>query len=149
MTEASPGAGRPRLVLSMGDGVTAGTPEAEGDTSGAQFPVDTDRVTIGSGDDQNIKLDGLDARHAVIERLPEQDEYVIRPVSAKGVTVNGQPVSDLGLHHGDRLEIGSTTLVFQRDEESDHVRTNNSRQGGQYAGGGITSSGGHHTEHGS
>jgi hypothetical protein len=55
-------------------------------------------------------------------------------------------ITATGLHHGDRVELGGWTLVFQRDEDADHVRRNRTRQGGEYAGGGISEPGGHSTE---
>jgi hypothetical protein len=134
--------------VASGGGVTAGTPEAEGDSGGTQHTLDSDSVTIGSGNDQDIKLDGLDARHAVISRIPEHDEYVLHPHRPDGATVNGQPASGTGLHHGDRLELGGWTLIFQRDEGADHIRSDGGREGGEYSGGGITSAGGHEGEHG-
>jgi hypothetical protein len=111
-----------------------------------EFPLGARRTTIGSDSDQDIALDGLAPAHAVIDWWADGDEFVFEPVAADGsATVDGA-VRKTGLHHGDRLQLGDWTLVFQREEDLDHVRQAGARQGGDYAGGGVTESGGHTTE---
>jgi hypothetical protein len=111
-----------------------------------EFALQGDRTTLGSGPDQDIVLEGISPAHAVIEWLPDGDEFVFAPVSADGsATVNGA-IATTGVHHGDRLQLGSWTLVFQRDEPTDHVRAGRARSGGQHAGDTRSVPGGYSTE---
>jgi hypothetical protein len=132
-------------VPSTGTALADG-PEAHGYEP--EFPLTGERTTIGSAEDQNVVLEGLEPQHAVIEWMAEGDEYVFRPLVTTGsATVDGT-IAVTGLHHGDRLQLGTWTLVFQRDEDSDHVRQAHARQGGDHAGDTRSGLGGHPTEHG-
>jgi hypothetical protein len=146
--EPEPQSGRPRLAVVPATG-TALKDEPEAFGYEPEFPLSGERTTIGSAADQDIVLDGLAPQHAVIQWLPEGDEYVFRPLVGDGAATVDGAVAVTGLHHGDRLDLGSWILVFQRDEASVHVRRERARQGGQYAGGGVTQAGGHSTEHSS
>lgn len=143
--QPSPGAGRPRLVVVPSGGhAPAGGIEAQGYQ--AEFGLQLGTTTIGSGPEQDIVLEGLDPAHAIVQWWEEGDEFVLQPLSADGSTTMNGAITAAGLHHGDRVELGGWTLVFQRDEDADHVRRNRTRQGGEYAGGGISEPGGHSTE---
>jgi hypothetical protein len=112
----------------------------------AEFPLEAARTTIGSGADQDIVLEGLSPEHAVIEWIAQGDEFVFAPLVSDGsATVDGA-VTTTGIHHGDRLQLGSWTLVFQRDEDADHIRTGRARIGGQHAGDPRGQPGGYSTE---
>lgn len=141
----APGGGRPRfVVVPQGGRASADGPEALGYE--IEFPLAPGTTTIGSAPDQDIVLEDIAPQHAVVEWWPEGDEFVFSPVAPNGsATVDGN-IASHGLHHGDRVQLGAWTLVFQRDEEADHVRVGRARQGGQYAGGGISEAGGHSTE---
>lgn len=142
------GFGNPRLVIAPTEGhVKADAPQARGVE--VAFPLDKERTTIGGDDKQDIVLEGLADQHAVIDWWQDGDEYVFRPLtSTEDVYVDGQPITT-GLHNGDRIDIGPWTLVFQRDEEADHVRgKDRSREGGQPSAGGVQQTSGHETETG-
>ncbi|HTW20164.1 MAG TPA: FHA domain-containing protein [Mycobacteriales bacterium] len=139
-----PQSGRPRLVVATGGHASAGSPAARGEE--VAYLLTGKRVTIGSAADQDISLHGLAPQHAVVEWLSDGDEYVFHALRADGSALMNSQIRETGLHHGDRIELGEWTLVFQRDEHADHIRRGRARQGGQYAGGGITSSGGHLSE---
>jgi hypothetical protein len=146
MTDAETVAlGRPRLVVVPAGGhATADGPEALGYE--VEFALEPRRTTIGSSSDQDIALDGLSPQHAVVDWWEAGDEFVFEPLATDGSATIDGAVTTTGLHHGDRLQLGNWTLVFQRDEGADHVRRNRARQGGDYAGGGVTEAGGHTTE---
>jgi hypothetical protein len=136
--------GRPRLVIAPAGGhATAGSAAAAGEET--EFFLGA-RTTIGGASENDVVLAGLAAEHAVIEWLADGDEFVFRPVVADGTATVDGATTVTGLHHGDRLQLADWVLVFQRDEDADHVRSEGSREGGDYAGGGITSAGGHTTE---
>jgi hypothetical protein len=132
--------GNPRLVLATGGHAPIGSPEAAGIQRA--FILDGDVVTIGSGDSQDVRLDGLEPEHGVIRREADADEWVysdVRP--STGSRVDGVLTDGAGLHHGDRIELGAVTLVFQRDEDADHGRPDGGREGGDFAGGSSGPSG--------
>lgn len=107
------GAGRPRLIVALG-GLA---PEA---ARPREFDLDPGVTIIGSGPDTDVRLEGLEPRHAEI-RHDEQDEYVYinRGTGSPG-RVDGQPVSQKPLRTGDRIEIGDWTLSYVREEFADH-----------------------------
>jgi hypothetical protein len=140
-------AGHPRLVVASGGHAAAGSPEAAGVQQ--EFALAGDLVTIGSADTQDVRVRGLKPEHGVIRREPDADEWVYSDVHVSAASrVDGVPADRAGLHHGDRLELGGVTLVFQRDEAADHGRPVGGRQGGEFAGGGSAGGGGETTEPG-
>jgi hypothetical protein len=126
--------GHPRLVIATGGHAPIGSPEAAGIQRA--FTLDGDAVTIGSADTQDVQLTGLEPEHGVIRREADADEWVYSDVHPSTASrVDGALTDGAGLHHGDRLELGAVTLVFQRDEEADHGRPDGGREGGDFAGG--------------
>jgi len=77
-----------------------------------RFPVGKDTVTIGRRDDQDILLtDGFISReHAVCIR--QGNDWVLRNLSDKGTTINGEPCTESTIKHGDRIALGSTVMEF-------------------------------------
>lgn len=131
-------------MVPEGGHASSDSPEALGYE--VEFALEPGRTTIGSGDDQDVVLEGIAPAHAVIEWLEDGDEFVFAPIPHDGsATVNGA-ITTMGIHHGDQLQLGRWTLVFQRDEDFDHVRKDRARQGGQHAGDTTHSPGGHSTE---
>lgn len=137
--------GHPRLVVApKGGHVSTDSPEAHGVE--LVFDVRIGRTTIGADENQDITLEGLDPKHAVIEWWPEGDEFVFTPVTrTRQASVNGE-IATTGLHHGDRLQLGDWTLIFQRDEAADHIRSGRMRSGGEAGESKWTKFGGHTTE---
>jgi hypothetical protein len=137
--------GRPRLVLATGGHATLGSPEAAGIQQ--EFSLDKDVLTVGSAETQDVRIAGLEPEHGVIRRDEAGDDWVYSDVGPSAANrVDGVPAEQAGLHHGDRLELGAVTLVFQRDEAADHGRPDGGRQGGEFAGGGSAGGGGDASE---
>jgi hypothetical protein len=69
-------------------------------------------IKIGRLSSAHLRLDdpGSSRMHAIIETSPES-VVVIDMGSSSGTRVNGEKVSKAELRHGDRIEIGATTLV--------------------------------------
>ena len=65
--------------------------------------------------DLRLNDPGVSRRHAEV-RQEKGDFVVVDLGSTNGVRVNDAPVTRHALKTGDRLEVGSTTLIFQRDE---------------------------------
>jgi hypothetical protein len=75
-----------------------------------------DVLLIGRASDAAIRLDdtGVSRRHAEIRR--EGDDVVLVDLgSTNGTTVNGRTVERVRLSPGDRIELGGSVLVFERD----------------------------------
>ncbi len=73
-------------------------------------------ITIGRGVDADLRLPdtGVSRRHAQLRR--HGDGYVIIDMgSTNGTSVNGRNVSEHQLRNGDRIEIGTTTMVYRDD----------------------------------
>jgi hypothetical protein len=68
MATHDPPGGRPRLIFALGD-------TAPQQASQREFDLLPGVTVIGSGPDADLRLEGLDARHAEIPRN-ERDEYV-------------------------------------------------------------------------
>jgi hypothetical protein len=118
------GGGRPRLILSLGGAAGAGAAQRE-------FDLVPGVTVIGSAPDADVRLPGLDARHAEIRRQAG-DEYVwVDLGAAAGSSVDGRPMGEQGLHTGDRIEVAGLTLTYFREEFADHGRPDGGRQGGE------------------
>jgi FHA domain len=121
------GGGHPRLILALGGSAPA-------DTEQREFDLRRDVTRVGSAPDADLQLPGLAARHAEV-RCQAGDEYVWVDLGAfAGSSVDGRPMGEQGLHTGDRIEVGSWTLTYFREEFADHGRPNGGRQGGELAG---------------
>lgn len=97
--------GQPRLRIAAG----AGAPN--------EVPLTRDVLTIGRGSTSDIRLDdtGVSRRHAEV-RLEGDDVVVVDIGSTNGTSVNGRLVERARLTPGDRIELGRTVLVYERDE---------------------------------
>jgi hypothetical protein len=118
--------GNPRLVL------TTGNARLPADRR-VVFPLRGDVVTIGSDPGCDIRLDDLEAVHAVVVH-DEDDELVVHDRSAEATTtVNGARVQRGGrvLRTGARVSVGHWTLVYRRAEYADHGRPFGGRIGGE------------------
>ena len=123
-THAEPGDGNPTLVISM-----AGHGEAQ--IAPRTFALTQDEVSVGSGTDQDIQLEGLDAHHLTIFH-DERDEYRVRAVGPIGGGSASEP-AERALRTGSHLSVGSWELTFHREEFADHGRPFGGRQGGEFA----------------
>lgn len=107
--------GRPRLVLATGGKADRDSPEAHGEE---QTLFLTHSVTvIGRAPDVDLRLNdpGVSRRHAEIRY--ENDAFLVLDLgSTNGVRVNNAATTRRQLSPGDRIELGSTTLLFRRDE---------------------------------
>lgn len=119
-THANAGAGGPRLVLAWD--YTLGEERAPTYWLG-------ESTVIGSAEDCDVVLPGLEPRHAVVDHV-QGDEYVV--TETVGATrVHGAGALGSTLRTGARLELGPHTLVFYREEYADHGRPFGGRIGGE------------------
>jgi hypothetical protein len=119
-THATEGAGGPRLVLAWD--YTLGDERAPTYWLG-------ETTVIGSAEDCDVVLPGLEPRHAVVDHV-EGDEYVVTE-TAGATRVHGAGALGAMLRTGARLDLGPHTLVFYREEYADHGRPYGGRIGGE------------------
>ncbi|WP_311258859.1 FHA domain-containing protein [Microbacterium sp. WCS2018Hpa-9] len=126
-THYLPGSGRPRLIFAVGSGDWNFSRPRE-------FDLLPGRTVIGSGPDADLRLEGLEARHAEV-RHNDDDEYVLYSYAATGGGRPNLPHSTENariLRTGSRIEIGPWRLAYYREEFADHGRPFGGRQGGEY-----------------
>ena len=83
---------------------------------GKRHPLDTRVVLIGRSQDCDIQLNdpNVSRRHAEI-RQEEMSYSIVDLGSTNGLEVNGTRVRQAKLEDGDRIVIGSTEVVFERE----------------------------------
>ncbi len=83
-----------------------------GENLGQMFPVRDSETVIGRAADAAVRLkdDGVSRRHAKI--VQKGGDVVVEDLnSANGTLVNGQRVAQAVLHDGDKIQVGSTTIL--------------------------------------
>lgn len=122
------GGGRPRLVFSMGAAASA-------DGKRRVFDLPKTGTTIGSDESADLRLSGVDPAQARVRRDAANDEYILVAVGEETPTkVNGVKVTtEQVLRTGSRVEIGSWTMVYSREEFADHGRPYGGRAGGEFS----------------
>jgi diguanylate cyclase (GGDEF)-like protein len=83
-----------------------------GDHLGAVHKIDKTPAIIGRGDDADIKIadDGISREH--VEVLGELEHVTVRDLgSTNGTFHNGRKVDEVELVDGDKISIGSTTIL--------------------------------------
>ena len=106
--------GRPRLVVTTGGKAPAGSPESRGEEQVLHLTHSVTVIGRAAEADLRINDPGVSRRHAEI-RLESGRFVAVDLGSTNGVRVNEVAVTRRELRPGDRIELGSTTLVFQRD----------------------------------
>jgi hypothetical protein len=89
----------------------------QGTTPTTEVPLTGDVLVIGRGSTAGLRLDdtGVSRQHAEVRR--EGDDVILVDLgSTNGSTVNGRHVERVRLTPGDRIELGRSVLVYERDE---------------------------------
>jgi diguanylate cyclase (GGDEF)-like protein len=83
-----------------------------GSNVGEMFKVTTSQIVLGRGQGADIQLldEGISRRHARI-RMDGADMVVEDLESRNGTFANGQRVTRHVLHDGDKIQVGSTTIL--------------------------------------
>jgi hypothetical protein len=125
-THDARGGGQARLIFALGG-------RARADAGQREFELLKGVTAIGSSAGADLSLAGLGERHAEIRR-DAADEYVYVDLgTVDGSRVDGQPARQQALHTGDRIELGTWTLCYYREEFADHGRPYGGRQGGEFS----------------
>jgi hypothetical protein len=80
-------------------------------------PITADIVVIGRGSTADLRLDdtGVSRRHAEVRR--EGDDVILLDLgSTNGSAVNGRHIERVRLTPGDRIELGRSVVVYERDD---------------------------------
>jgi len=87
--------------------------EQSGSTSGRMHVLKKDKVTLGAGDeaDLRVKDSGRDIAAGFVKQ--GTDWKAVRPSFFATLKVNGEKVKEHVLKDGDKVEVGSVTLVFR------------------------------------
>jgi Protein of unknown function (DUF3662)/FHA domain len=120
--------GNPRLVLAAGASTRSGTSDRE-----QVLPLDSAVTLIGRGSDTDLQLtdSGVSRRHAEIRRDTREGHDVLTDLgSTNGTLLNGRRVAQARLEDGDRITVGSTSLVYRKDGEHPRDAAGSSREGG-------------------
>ena len=123
-THSAWGAGHPRLIVSGADHL--------------EYPLDGDRVTIGSADDADLRVAGIAPIHAEI-RHDDRDEYLLLLHEESETNTTPEPRESLDgaegivLRSGAQFRMGQWRFTFARDEYADHGRPFGGREGGELA----------------
>lgn len=122
------GGGRPRLVFSMGAAATSGGQRRV-------FDLPKTGTLIGSDETADLRLSGVDPEQARVRRDSGTDEYILVTIGSETPTkVNGVKVTtEQVLRTGSRIEIGSWTMIYSREEFADHGRPYGGRAGGEFS----------------
>ncbi|HSJ20910.1 MAG TPA: FHA domain-containing protein [Nocardioidaceae bacterium] len=116
--------GNPRLVM-------ASSQHPGPDERRRVFRLAGEVTTIGSAPDCDIRLPGLEPRHAEV-RHDEWDEYVLVRTAPGGTTrVNGAETERALLRTGTGVQVGDWVLSYVREEYADHGRPYGGRIGGE------------------
>jgi hypothetical protein len=84
-------------------------------THHSSFVLNSAVTVIGRATDSDLRLEdpGVSRRHAEI-RVTDKGGEITDLGSTNGVRLNGTAVTSARLHDGDRIDLGSTSLVFRR-----------------------------------
>ncbi len=118
------GGGNPRLVLAPRSDPWPGDEQPV-------FRLRDGVTTIGSAAECDIRLPGLLPVHAEVRHDGDDEFVVVHLGRGEPVRVNGEPVRQRILRTASRVEIGSWTMTFARDEHADHGRPYGGRIGGE------------------
>ncbi len=97
-----------------------------GRSVGRMYKLDENKTTLGRSPDSGVLIEdeGVSRNHAMVER--RNDEYfLIDNQSTNGVFVNGDRINMHRLEDGDKLQIGSNTILkfsFQDEVEENYQR---------------------------
>jgi pSer/pThr/pTyr-binding forkhead associated (FHA) protein len=88
-----------------------------GSRAGTSFTLKEERVTIGRSPEADVVLDDERVSRVHAEIVVHAGGHWVRDLqSTNGTVVNGEPVKEASLAHGDRVAIGSHELRYIVDD---------------------------------
>ena len=92
-----------------------------GSLKGTTFTLAADEISIGRDLSNNVSLDdpSVSRRHCLINKNgTNNDFHVVGLESYNGTFVNGVPVAEQSLTHGDQLALGDIRFIFLTHEDA-------------------------------
>jgi len=88
-----------------------------GSENGTVFAIEEDEVSIGREPANRIRVDdhSVSRRHCLIKR-EEESFRIVDLESYNGTFVNGVPIGEQSLKHGDQVAVGRVVFIFLLDE---------------------------------
>ena len=84
--------------------------------------LDKPTFTIGRRGTNDLQLTGTDISRLHAEILRNNGQYLVRDCGSRcGTYVNGTQVTEKRLSHGDKIQVGNASLVFEIDGAGDGV----------------------------
>jgi hypothetical protein len=120
--------GRPRLTFAAGGTVPVGSLAAAGIDREVLLPAG--RFVIGRDREADLRLHdaSVSPRHVLLDVTPDGEKVRLTDLgSLNGTVVDGLPAVAVDLTDGNRIELGTTTLLFHRDQTDE----DGGRQGGE------------------
>lgn len=107
------GPGMPHLLIT-----TKAPSGGPGGGANREYPLDAETTVIGRSVECDIRLNdtGVSRRHGEIRRLPDGQFLYVDAGSTNGSLVNGRAATQVKLVPGDTIELGTATIVFQRED---------------------------------
>ena len=101
------------MTLRKGESRSACFVVIAGKHTGAMYKLDKGEVLIGRGKEASIKIDdeGVSRLHSKIVRHPEGIVAIVDLKSTNGTFCNGERIDTHVLQDGDRIQIGTTTII--------------------------------------
>lgn len=98
-----------------------------GKQTGAMVKLETKEMTIGRSEEASFQIDdeSVSRQHAKITRLPDESVAVEDLHSTNGTFCNGERIEARVLQDGDKIQIGSTTIIkfsYQDSTEEEFQR---------------------------
>lgn len=79
-----------------------------------EFPLDGERIVIGKGKDNDIRLGGLFAPNVTVEIQKSGEDYILQKTDGrKPISINGEDLCEKVLEEEDLIAIGSEEFVFK------------------------------------
>ena len=96
-----------------------------GPLTGKTFPITGEEVSVGREQSSTVCLsDGLVSRHHCLIKKDRHDFQITDFGSSNGTFVNGVPIRDQLLKHGDQIKVVSSLFLFLLDEGEDLLPPN-------------------------
>src|SRR5262245_33885161 len=90
-----------------------------GPLKGNRITLSEEKVVLGRERSNAVYISDLllSRKHCSIEK--QENTYILRDMQSRnGVFVNGIPIHERALEHGDRIEMGGSTFLFLTKEDS-------------------------------
>ena len=94
-----------------------------GPLQGRVFPISAEEMSIGREDSSHLRISGRTVSRKQCIVIARGADFSIRHLGSVNQTlVNGVPIEETRLQHGDQITIGGSVLVFLLQEDDAHIQ---------------------------